>query len=297
MLLSRVSVCSEMSQDSMTDLWIDGYGPAAIPDTPEGFLAFQTFADQSSKAPTPKGYARTFQSLTGSCEAGSYLGLFFLKTYDPYACQQRCDSHPDGCTSFNIYFERDPAVDAGPACPNPPSFTTIRCTLWKNTLMTKEGAGNVGQYRLPEDANGQAFHVVIAGSNGYLKDAPPPTYPGYSVPSPLGGAINAPLLDGQFDTYLGYKFYPNGDYSQCIAACTAQTAYNARHPPKDGSQPKVCAFVNAYLLSKDHGVQGAYCSMYTVTWGREFGTNYGQYRGNNRYTVANSYGYSLLPGI
>ncbi|ERF69061.1 hypothetical protein EPUS_01017 [Endocarpon pusillum Z07020] len=271
----------------------NGYGPKATPDTAEGFLAFPTYSDQSSGAPIPQGYARTFQGHTGSCEQGTYLGLHFLKTYDPYLCQQKCDSHPDGCTSFNLYFERDPSVDAGPACPNPSSITTIRCTLWKNTLMTVEGAGNVGQWRGPEDANGKAFQVVIAGSNGYLKDAPPPSYPGYTGPTRFGGAINAPLAAGNVDTYMGYKFYANGDYSQCVAACSAQTAYNARHPPQDGSPPKRCTFVNAYLLSKDNVVQGIYCSMYTQVWGPEFATNYGQYRGTNRYTVANSYGYAL----
>jgi hypothetical protein len=274
------------------NLWLDGYGPKASPDTPDGFYAFQTFADQSSQAPTPKAYAPTFKGHTGSCNSGTYLGLFFFKTYDPYLCQQKCDSHPDGCTSFNIFFERDPTVDAGPGCANPPSFTTIRCTLWKNTLMTKDGAGNDGQWRLPKDANGRAFHVVNAGSNGYLKDVPPPSFSGYNGPDQVGGAINAPL-DSGVDTYMGYKFYPNGDYSQCTAACTAQTAYNGRHPPSDGSAPKICRFVNAYLLSKNNIAQGVYCSMYTRAWDRSYGTNYGQYRGNDRYTVANSYGYTL----
>jgi hypothetical protein len=291
-LLSRVGRNAHISQHILTDLCADGYGPRAEPDTPEGFYAFQTFADKSSQAPTPNGYARTFQGHTGSVDAGTYLGLHFFKTYDPYLCQQKCDSHPDGCTGFNIFFERNPSVDAGPACVNPASITTIRCTLWKNTLMTVEGAGNVGQWRGPEDANGQAFHVVLAGSNGYLKNSAPNSCPGFNAPVPVGGAINAPLYNG-VDTYMGYKFYPNGDYSQCTAACTAQTGYNSRHPPSDGSPPKVCESVNAYLLSKNNVVQGVYCSMYTRTWDRSYGTNYGQYRGSDRYTVANSYVYSV----
>lgn len=276
----------------MTECELDGYGPKATPDTVEGFYALQTLADQSSKAPTPNGYARTYRGHTGSCSSGTYLGLFFFKTYDPYLCQQQCDSHSDGCTSFNLYFERDPTVDPGSACPNPASFTTIRCTLWKNTLQNQDGAQNFGQYRGPVDATSQAFHAVIAGSNGYFKDVPPPSYTGYNGPSPEGGAINAPLDNGT-DTYMGYKFFPNGDYSQCTAACTAQTVYNGRHPPSDGSAPKVCRFVNAYLLSKNNVAQGIYCSMYTRVWDRSYGTNYGQYRGSDRYTVANSYGYAV----
>lgn len=32
--------------------------------------------------------------------------------------------------------------------------------------------------------------------------------------------------------------------------------------------------------------------MYNKTWDRSYGTNYGQYRGSDRYTVSESYSYS-----
>ena len=51
-------------------------------------------------------------------------------------------------------------------------------------------------------------------------------------------------------------------------------------------------FFNAYVLSKDGMPQGLYCSMYNQTWGPSYGTNYGQYRGSDRYTVSESYSYS-----
>ena len=33
--------------------------------------------------------------------------------------------------------------------------------------------------------------------------------------------------------------------------------------------------------------------MYNQTWAASYGTNYGQYRGSDRYTVSESYTYSL----
>ena len=49
---------------------------------------------------------------------------------------------------------------------------------------------------------------------------------------------------------------------------------------------------NAYVLSKNAIPQGLYCSMYNETWDPSYGTNYGQYRGSDRYTVSQSYSYS-----
>ena len=51
-------------------------------------------------------------------------------------------------------------------------------------------------------------------------------------------------------------------------------------------------FFNAYVLSENAIPQGLYCSMYNETWGPSYGTNYGQYRGSDRYTVSESYSYT-----
>ena len=50
-------------------------------------------------------------------------------------------------------------------------------------------------------------------------------------------------------------------------------------------------FFNAYVLSKNGVPQGLYCSMYNQTWSPDYATNYGQYRGSDRYTVSESYNY------
>ena len=167
---------------------------------------------------------------------------------------------------------------------------------------------------------------MIAGSNGYLKDAPPPSYNGYDGPIEEGCAINAPLAADGSDTYLGkppslfpyhhsrqpaplrttdilpplsgYKFFPAGDYSQCTAACTAQTKYDAAHPDKQGCY-KPCNFVNAYVLSIDGLSAGIYCSMYSQVWDRSYATNCGQSRKYGfltvRFDVASSYAYAKNP--
>lgn len=69
----------------------------------------------------------------------------------------------NGCVSVNVYFERDPKVDPGKGCPNPPSTTYIKCALWGAPIRAND-AINTGQYR-------DQFQVVIAGSNGYTDQA------------------------------------------------------------------------------------------------------------------------------
>lgn len=108
-------------------------------------------------APTPQGYTLSFVDLDASSNAYSYMGLYTLKSYDTIKCQELCDA-ADLCTAFNIYMERDPTVKPADECPNPPSFTNIKCTLWGSGV-TPETAKNKGQYR-------RDFHVVITASNG-----------------------------------------------------------------------------------------------------------------------------------
>ena len=58
-----------------------------------------------------------------------------------------------------MYIERDPSLNASAEnCPNPPSTTNYKCTLWGAPLSVDE-ATNFGQYQ-------DSFQVVIAGSNG-----------------------------------------------------------------------------------------------------------------------------------
>ena len=86
------------------------------------------------------------------------MGLTTLKSYDVLTCASKCDQ-ADGCQAFNIYIERDPSVDPNAQdCPNPPSTTNYKCTLWGAPVAASQ-ADNKGQWR-------DSFQVVIAGSNG-----------------------------------------------------------------------------------------------------------------------------------
>ncbi|KAI4087526.1 MAG: hypothetical protein LQ344_006721 [Seirophora lacunosa] len=268
-----------------------GSGPVSSPDTPEAFLVNPAYPELAQSAPTPDGYSAAMINGAGSLSASKYMGLRTLKSYDTLGCASLCDQ-ATGCQAFNMYIERDPTLDPNMIdCPNPPSLTNFKCTLWGATVSAAQ-ATNKGQWR-------DEFHVVIAGSNAYNKATPPSAIACYTGPDALGGAINAPKNALGQDTYMGYKYHPFSqsqgyDPSTCAADCNSQTAYNSRHPAADGSYQS-CVFINAYVLSMNGVPQGLYCSMYTQVWAASYATNYGQYRGTDRYTVSRSFSYSLNP--
>lgn len=224
---SRLLTSRKVLEDAKSDDEAS-YGPKPGEDTVGAFLSFSTFQEFSAGATEPQGYTKSFQNKQASVSGNTYMGLKTLASYDTIECAQFCDA-TYGCRGFNIYFERDPSVNPADACPNPPSITNVKCTLW-GAGVTPESATNDGQWRGPMDVNGQAFHVVIAGSSGYNKNAPPPSLPGFTGPVQLGGAINAPLdTNNGADTYIGMKYF-NAPYDPlvCAAACEAQTDYNRR---------------------------------------------------------------------
>ncbi|KAL8775266.1 MAG: hypothetical protein Q9209_000272 [Squamulea sp. 1 TL-2023] len=265
-----------------------GSGPVSSPDTVEAFRTNPDLQALATNAPTPDGYSQAFSNLDGSLSASKYMGLRTLKQFDTLGCASLCDQ-ADGCEAFNLYIERDPTLDPNANdCPNPPSLTNYKCTLWGAPVVAQQ-ANNKGQWR-------NSFEVVITGSNGYNKNSPPDAIDGFTGPTALGGAINAPLDNGK-NTYLGYKYFPFSQSqgfhpTSCAAACQAQTGYNSRHPNADGSYA-TCSFFNAYVLSQNAIPQGLYCSLYSKTWAPSYATNRGQYRGTNRFTVSRSYSYSL----
>lgn len=149
---------------------------------------------------------------------------------------------------------------------------------------------NDGQWR-------QDFHVVIAGSNGYVSTLVDDV-PGYSKQYYGKAAINAPLDCNQHDSYMGYKLFNDGkpfDVARCAAACEAESQWNIQHL---GGR-MLCRFFNTYVLNKNGVPQGQYCSMYNETWSGAYATNDGQYRGDDHYTISYSIGYSNVtnPGV
>ncbi|KAK3070811.1 hypothetical protein LTR53_009790 [Teratosphaeriaceae sp. CCFEE 6253] len=140
-----------------------GYGPVPSPNTDAAFKTYAPFASAANSAAAPALYQRVFTNLNASEFATSsnvYLGYYELKSYDAAACTALCDQS-SGCVGTNLYFERSPSLLPAASCPNPTAITVIKCALWGSPV-TQGQATNDGQYQ----AN---FHVLIAGSNGYMK--------------------------------------------------------------------------------------------------------------------------------
>ena len=112
----------------------------------------------ATAAPTPDGYEVVFINSNASLTASDYMGLYTLTSYDTLGCASLCDQ-ASGCQAFNMYIERDPSLNASAEnCPNPPSTTNYKCTIW-GTPVSVDEATNFGQYQ-------DSFQAVIAGSNG-----------------------------------------------------------------------------------------------------------------------------------
>ncbi|GAW23221.1 hypothetical protein ANO14919_127720 [Xylariales sp. No.14919] len=262
------------TDDSCTPLE-RGAGPVPIPDTPEAFLAYPDFSSAANSAPVPTGYYLTFQNLNGSNSAYGYSGYSTLDSYDTAECARRCNN-VDSCLAFNIYFERDPSLVPGSVCPDPPSNTVIKCVYWGGYI-SASNANNEGQWR-------DQFHVVIAGSNGYMKNQVA-ELPGWNGVSLGNAAINAPLNCLGQDTYMGSKIFTTSyfDVGLCAAACVSQNEYNTAHPPDTGA-PKLCRFFVTFLSERNGSPEGQYCAMYTQSWDSSYATNDGQWRGDDHYT-------------
>ncbi|KAI1151079.1 hypothetical protein F4825DRAFT_374206 [Nemania diffusa] len=262
------------TDDSCTSLSA-GAGPIPSPDNADAFLAYDVFTNAATSAPVPSGYFQTFENLQASNSAYGYSGYSTLESYDTQECARRCNN-VDSCSGFNIYFERDPSIVPGDACPDPLSTTEIKCVYWGG-YVSAANANNAGQWR-------NQFHVVIAGSNGYMKTALP-AVPGFTGEFLGEASINAPLNCLGQDTYMGAKIFTTSffDVGLCAAACTSQNEYNTAHPPAVGA-PKLCNFFVTYLSEVNGRPEGQYCAMYTQYWDSSYATNDGQWRGTDHYT-------------
>lgn len=265
-----------------------GYGPVVSPDSPSAFTANTAMAAAASSAPIPKGYVQTFQNLQASNNANGYLGYTTMKTYDTQACASMCDVM-NGCAAVNVYFERDPSVLPAANCSNPSSTNQIKCVFWGGPVNAANAVNN-GQYM-------DDFHVVMAGSNGYVNQTVDDC-PGYTGPNYLGSAaINAPGCSSMgVGSYMGYVLFNDGspfDTGKCAAACSAQSDYARAHPNANGSPAQTCQFFNTYILNKNNVPQGQYCSLYASSWDASYATNNGQYDNEgNHYTISYSYSFT-----
>ncbi|KAI5272175.1 hypothetical protein E4T47_04520 [Aureobasidium subglaciale] len=271
-------------------------GATSVPDfsgdTAAQFLAEPYFASvASANAAAPTGYTQAFVNKQASNNAFGYLGFVTMDTYDVNQCATQCTAKY-GCSSFNIYFERDPSVDPNDAsCSDPAAVTMIKCVMWSGQV-TAANAVNVGQSR-------GGFSVAIAGNNGYVTNKIS-TPNGFQTGVPFGKfAMNAPYDAQGYNTYMGAKMFTgNWDVTQCSEYCKAQTTYNKNTAPKDGTPYKACRFFNTYLLQvkKADGTivpQGQYCSLYTEAWPAKYAVNSGSWQGKDQYTIDYSFGFSM----
>lgn len=64
---------------------------------------------------------------------------------------------------------------------------------------------------------------------------------------------------------MGSKIFTNGPFDPklCAAACTAQSEYNLRHPPKN-APAQTCQFFNTFFVLKNGVPEGQYCSLVSL---------------------------------
>ncbi|CAD0049870.1 unnamed protein product [Aureobasidium pullulans] len=273
-----------------------GISHTSSPDTDTAFLADSYYSSAATGASAPTGYSVSFTNLQASNNVLGYLGFSLMGSYDPSACASRCDK-VNGCQAINIYFERDPSgkfiyllfvstfsnttsVDPNDSsCSNPTSYSQIKCVYWGGPV-TQSNALNNGQYR-------NQFHVVIAGSNGYVNrsiDTPI----GYTAPNYLGNSVvNAPATDcAGYNNSLSSMLWTTGpfDAGRCAAACSA---YNANTPATGVAQ--TCQFFNTYVLKGNGKDAGQYCALYQQSFPSSAVTSSSVVIGGITYTYGYSY--------
>lgn len=255
--------------------------PNTSPDDPEDFVNNIQYSTLAVSAYVPQGYELVFQNLQAATQQSGYLGFYTLNGYDTITCRQQCDATAT-CTAFNTYIERDPVVEPGDGCSNPNSTAVAKCALY-GLPISAGTATNSGQYQ-------DDFQVVIAGSNGYVKNSPPPSYDAFTGPVALPGAIFVP----NGTSYVGSQIF-SGPYdpSQCASASTTHNSDRQSATPANGTSDPVNFFV-AYVVSKNNNPLGTYCTLYSQTWNSSYATNMGQFDGEeNYYDVSQAYAYTL----
>ena len=109
---------------------------------------------------TPTNYTQVFKNLVASVNHPSYLTYELRSSYDVQGCAAKCQTIA-GCQAFNIFAERGPQVDPGPACSNPASVTNIKCTYFgaNVTMAVYDEAGNLMDNC---DVEIRRFHSIMA---------------------------------------------------------------------------------------------------------------------------------------
>lgn len=261
-----------------------GAGPKVSPDTDTAFSNYPYFHALANSVAPPFPYIEKFRDLNGSTQQNSYLTYYVLNSYDINKCASYCNN-VNLCTAFNLYVERDPSVDPGAACPNPPSTTNYKCALWGSSI-SRDTATNTGQYR-------EQFHVVIAASNGYDKTPfVTPTAPAnFSLSASLSN--KAITLAGQYS--LGSEFFAGPyDPSLCGFYATAQTSANRIDAQSKGLKTyQPCNSFNSYYVYKGGFAWGTYCTLFNKNIDSSYAGNINATSNGVSYGVGSSFQWSL----
>lgn len=232
----------------------------AVPLTDaDGFKAYQRFHDLAQGAAVPNGYTSTFSDLYGASQVpvGAWYSMVTINDYSVSKCAQSCDNDAR-CNGFNTYFERDPkyavtgsSCTGDACCPNPQQITNVKCILL-GYAPAANNAVNTGQWQ-------NKFHVVIAGSNGYSKNAGSNTVTlqGYQAGHSLGSCIPKAQTDG---AYMGYVAFPGAtDVGNCAVACNNRQPYI----DSDGGKHKCTYFVASPTYNTTTtSYKGLTCALY-----------------------------------
>lgn len=179
----------------------------------------------------PPSYAQVFSGYYTSLDPTRALRVIELDSYDPFSCSAACD-FTDHCVGYNIYFERDPALEPAPGyspsdCGQTSAVVRVKCSLW-SYAPTPGSATYYGGWA-------GSFAVAISGSNAYVQNnavvspanMPATAVGGYTGPTPLpGGAVNVPSSQLASTFIAGSFAYQRWDIVSCASSCTSATVSN-----------------------------------------------------------------------
>lgn len=260
--------------------------PVPTPDTASSFVANPPYFSLAAAATIPTGYSKAFTNAHGSIQQSfGYRGLTQLSAYDPALCADLCNQDP-ACRAFSIYVQRDPILrPAYSVCTDPPSTGNIACTRWGYPI-NESSATNDGSWQA-------SFRVAITASNGYNKNLDailPQTIPDFTGPVVIN---NRAIQDDSYYLFVDHSDQSAFDPALCAADCKQNTAYNKAHAVN--GVYTACNTFNAYIPVKNGVAEGTRCVLYSeiVSDITNKATNTGETRGNDVYTIGESYVYNL----
>lgn len=293
--VKRATVSSSTATTCPTQTYLYGSANTYVPspNTPLQFSIDTVIGNISLAAQAPAGWTRQYVGLSASFEDDAvYLGYTQLANYDAGACANFCTAQFPSTSAFNLYFERDPSQYPGPNCPNPTGALNAKCACF-GAQIGLTTADNYGEYL-------SNYVVMVAGSNLYWKNSPPPALSGYQGPNALAGFINLPNNGGaSIGNTVVAASYPSffagvWDPSQCSAVCTANNAANYGSAVSNSAASYTpCNYFDAAKVSANGALVGTYCMFYTTSGAAAYANLYNDVISSVNYIVTYSYGYQV----